>query len=176
MRKLRTVELKRLSVEEFKKSPKNPIVILLDNVRSLYNVGAAFRTADAFLIEKICLCGITASPSQNDIHKTALGAENSVAWIHYPKAEIAIQHYKSIGYHIIIVEQTDESILLSDFSIEKGGRYLLIFGHEVKGVKEELIHYCDHALEIPQFGIKHSLNVSVSIGIVLWEFVKTLQK
>ncbi|XOD66769.1 MAG: RNA methyltransferase [Flavobacteriales bacterium Tduv] len=172
MKKLKTAELNRLSIKAFKKNPKNPIVILLDNVRSLYNIGSAFRTADTFLIEKICLCGITAIPPQKKIHKTALGAENSVIWEHYPNAEKAIQHYKALGYQIIAIEQTDTSSPLNKFSIENGGRYLLIFGHEVKGINQALIDLCDHALEIPQFGTKHSLNVSVSIGIVLWTFIK----
>lgn len=174
MRKLYNQELKRISSEEYKNTTKNPIVLLLDNLRSAHNVGAAFRTADAFLIEKICLCGITPLPGHKEIRKTALGAEQNVHWFYYEEATKAIEDYKLKNYTVIAIEQTQSSLQLDKFSVAPDENYLLIFGNEVKGVQQKLINLADHCIEIPQFGMKHSLNVSVSIGIVLWHFLSKL--
>lgn len=171
MRKLSNQELHRVSSEEYKNIIKRPNIVLLNDVRSAYNVGAAFRTADAFLIEKICLCGISSSPGHKDIRKTALGAEQNVAWQYYSQAIQAIEDYKSRNYTIIAIEQAEGSFSLDRFQVASDKKYLLIFGNEVKGVDQELINLCDHCIEIPQFGTKHSLNISVSIGIVLWHFL-----
>lgn len=176
MRKLKITELNRLTAKEFKTSQKHNVVVILDNVRSLNNVGSLFRTADAFKIEKIMLCGITATPPHNEIHKTALGAEDSMEWHYFKKTEEAVLQLKSQGYTIAAVEQVDKSILLTDFKANKENKYALIFGNEVKGVQQKVIDLCDISIEIPQFGTKHSLNVSVSAGIVLWEVVKELIK
>ncbi|WP_103326949.1 TrmH family RNA methyltransferase [Bacteroidetes bacterium endosymbiont of Geopemphigus sp.] len=171
MRKLSNQELKRLSSEEYKNATKNPVTLLLDDVRSAYNVGAAFRTADAFLAEKICLCGISPLPRHKDIRKTALGAEQNVEWRYYAKAIQAIEDYKSRNYTIIGVEQVQGSFSLDQFQVVSDKKYLLIFGNEIKGVDQKLIKLCDQCIEIRQFGTKHSLNISVSIGIVLWHFL-----
>ena len=174
MRKLLNSELGRKSLEEFRKAVKFPVVIVLDNIRSHHNVGSVFRTADAFLIEKICLCGITPVPPHRDIRKTALGATDSVEWSYHKKTIEAIRDLKEKGYKIIGVEQAVESVKLQDFKIEEGEKYALVFGHEVKGIEQEVLDLCDMCIEIPQFGTKHSFNISVSTGIVLWEiFVKT---
>lgn len=167
-------ELNRMSVETFKKTKKTSIIIVLDNVRSLHNVGSFFRTADAFQIEKIYLCGITGTPPNREIHKTALGATESVEWEHAATAKDFLPQLKSLGYQILSIEQTDKSIPLQDFEINKENKFVLIFGNEVYGVSEEVIQLSDHAIEIPQFGTKHSFNVSVTGGIVLWEFFRRI--
>lgn len=173
MRKLKNAELNRKSVNAFKTAPKTPFVLILDNVRSLNNIGSVFRTADAFLIEAIYLCGITACPPHKDIHKTALGATDSVDWKYYNSAEEAIDKLKSQGYTIIAIEQTEGSVMLDKFIPERGLKYALVFGHEVKGVDQQIVDMCDLSIEIPQYGTKHSFNISVSAGIVLWDlFVK----
>ena len=174
MKKLSLEELGRISVEEFKDSEKIPVCILLDNVRSLHNVGSAFRTADAFRIEKIYLTGITGTPPHREIQKTALGATESVAWEYAESTTTALEKLKAEGYTIVIVEQTTNSIALQSFEATVGAKYCLIFGNEVHGVSEEAIALGDLALEIPQLGTKHSLNISVCLGIVVWEvFRKT---
>lgn len=172
MRKLRNSELGRKSVEQFRKAGKSPLVIVLDNVRSLSNVGSIFRTADAFLAECIYLCGITGVPPHPEIHKTALGATESVAWKYFDNTPAAIALLKSSGYRIIGIEQTEGAIYLSDFRVEKDIKYALVFGHEINGVDQEVIDECDSVIEIPQSGTKHSFNIAVSAGIVLWEFHK----
>ncbi|MCG8474935.1 MAG: RNA methyltransferase [Cytophagales bacterium] len=169
MRKLSNEELGRLSVEEFKSEMKTPIAVVLDNVRSMNNVGSAFRTADAFLIEKLYLCGITGTPPHRDIQKTAIGAQESVAWEHCTTTLDAIKELKERDWEIISVEQADESVMLNDFHPEEGKKYAFVFGNEVFGVDEEVVQSSDAVLEIPQFGTKHSLNISVSMGVVLWE-------
>lgn len=169
MRKLSNDELNRKSVTEFRASAKSPFVIVLDNVRSLNNVGSIFRTADAFLVEAVYLCGITATPPHREIHKTALGATESVAWRYFENAVEAVRELKSRGYAIISVEQADEAVPLDRFTAEAGKRYALVFGHEIRGVSEEVVNLSDACIEIPQYGTKHSFNVAVSTGIVLWE-------
>ncbi|MCE7862324.1 MAG: TrmH family RNA methyltransferase [Bacteroidetes bacterium CHB5] len=174
MKKLSLHELGRISVEEFKDAEKVPVCILLDNIRSLHNVGSAFRTADAFRIEKIILTGITGTPPHREIQKTALGATESVAWEYFENTTEALKRLKAEGYTLVIVEQTTESIPLQTFTATAGAKYCLVFGNEVNGVSEEAIAHGDLALEIPQLGTKHSLNISVCLGIVLWEvFRKT---
>ncbi len=167
-------ELNRMSVETFKKTKKTSIVIVLDNLRSLHNVGSFFRTADAFQIEKIYLCGITGTPPNREIHKTALGATESVEWEHIASAADILPQLKSAGYQILSIEQTDKSIPLQEFAIQKDNTFVLIFGNEVYGVSEQAIQLSDYAIEIPQFGTKHSFNVSVTGGIVLWEFFRRI--
>ncbi len=174
MKKLKNEELNRLSVEDFKAREKQPIVLLLDNIRSMNNIGSIFRTADAFLIEKIYLCGITAQPPHREIQKTALGATESVAWEHREKTLELIAELQEKDYKIISIEQADESIPLQDFMAYRDTRYALVFGNEVFGVADEVVQASDTCLEIPQFGTKHSFNVSVSVGIVLWDFFKSL--
>lgn len=171
MRKLRNEELDRLSVEEMAKADKNPFVIVLDNIRSMHNVGSAFRTADAFLCEKIMLCGITARPPHREIHKTALGATESVDWEYHENAIEAIEKLKSQGYKIISVEQAEGSTSLEKFQFGSDEKLVLIFGNEVKGVSQALVGKSDEVIEIPQFGTKHSINVSVSIGVVIWYLI-----
>lgn len=175
MKKLKLEELGRISIDEFKEAAKLPVCILLDNVRSLHNVGSAFRTADAFRFEKIYLTGITGTPPHREIHKTALGATESVAWEYAENPTTAVQKLKSNDYKIIIVEQTTESRSLHQFQPERGTKYCLVFGNEVNGVSEEVIEQADLALEIPQMGTKHSLNISVCLGIVVWEVFRKLQ-
>ncbi len=172
MRKLRITELNRLSPEEFKKAEKHKVFAVLDNVRSLHNVGSVFRTADAFSLRGIMLCGITATPPHNEIHKTALGAEESVDWQYFEKTIDAVYALKNQGYTIVGIEQVDQSIPLTDFSPLPDASYAFIFGNEVKGVHQNVIDRCDFCIEIPQYGTKHSLNVSVSAGIVLWETIR----
>lgn len=174
MKKLKLEELGRLSVDEFKELKKLPVTILLDNVRSLHNVGSAFRTADAFKMEKIILTGITGTPPHREIHKTALGATESVDWEYIDKPETAIIKLKENGYNIVVVEQTTSSIPLSSFGPERNKKYCLVFGNEVNGISEAILARADLALEIPQEGTKHSLNISVCLGIVMWEFFKQL--
>ena len=174
MRKLSTSELNRKTTEEFKRSDKTPIIVVLDNVRSLNNIGSLFRTADAFLLESIYLCGISATPPHKEIYKTALGAEETVPWKYFETTDTAIEELKNSGYTLVAVEQTENSISLEDFEIHSDAKYVLIFGNEVKGVQQEIIDKCDFSVEIPQFGTKHSFNVSVSAGIVLWECYRVL--
>ncbi len=175
MRKLKNNELNRLSVEEFKESNKTPIVVILDNIRSLNNIGSVFRTSDAFLIEKIFLCGITATPPNKDIHKTALGATESVNWEYHKETSDVVKKLKEEAYKIISIEQTEQATMLQDFSTESNIKYAVIFGNEVKGVQQEIVDLSDYCIEIPQFGTKHSLNISVSAGIVIWELYKKIK-
>jgi tRNA G18 (ribose-2'-O)-methylase SpoU len=173
-RKTPNEELERKSIEEFKSSKKLQVVVLLDNIRSMHNVGAAFRTADAFLVEKIYLTGITARPPHREIHKTALGATESVDWEFHQSTLEAINRLRAEGFKIITVEQAEPSVNLDDFTPDADEKYCLIFGNEVNGVEEEAVQLSDICLEIPQSGTKHSLNVSVSIGVVLWKFYSQL--
>jgi 23S rRNA (guanosine2251-2'-O)-methyltransferase len=170
MKKLSMDELNRISPEEFRNQQKFPLLIVLDNIRSMMNIGSVFRTADAFSLEGIYLCGITATPPNREIHKTALGATESVMWKYFEKTTDAIKQLKNSGYIVIAIEQTDSSISLSDFKPEKNNKYAVVFGNEVKGVEDEVLNICDNCIEIPQFGTKHSLNVSVTAGIVTWDF------
>ncbi|MBR5332285.1 MAG: RNA methyltransferase [Muribaculaceae bacterium] len=164
-------DLNRVSVDEYKTQiNKLPIVVVLDNIRSLNNVGSVFRTADAFLISKIMLCGITATPPNNDIHKTALGAEDSVAWQYFESTIDCVNLLKEEGYTLCCLEQVKDSVALQDFVVEEGKKYAIIFGNEVNGVDQEVVNACDVCIEIPQCGTKHSLNVSVSGGIAMWHF------
>ncbi|MBQ4520409.1 MAG: RNA methyltransferase [Bacteroidaceae bacterium] len=172
MRKLNITELKRISTEEFKKSEKLPLVVVLDEVRSLHNVGSVFRTSDAFRVESIYLCGITATPPHPEIHKTALGAEDSVSWIYYKDTRDAVNQLKDEGYTVLSIEQVEGSTMLQDVELEENKKYAIVFGNEVKGVKQEVVDMCDGCIEIPQFGTKHSLNISVTAGMVIWEFAK----
>jgi len=169
MRKLQNSELNRKSIDEFRMSEKSPFIIVLDNIRSFSNVGSVFRTADAFLIESIYLCGITGKPPHREIRKTALGATESVAWKYFKNTTEAVAELKSLGYVIVGIEQAEASVSLADFSLQEGKKYALVFGHEINGVSQEVINKCDHVIEIPQFGTKHSFNIAVSAGIVLWE-------
>lgn len=171
-RKLYNEELGRISAEEYKSAQKQPVAVVLDNVRSGHNVGSAFRSADAFRIEKVILCGICATPPSQEIHKTALGAEFSVPWEHYDDTVEAVRALKEQGWTLVGVEQAENSTMLQDFAPVKGQRYAFVFGNEVFGVAQEVMDLCDMALEIPQEGTKHSLNVSVSVGIVLWDAVR----
>ena len=159
-----------MDVNAFKKAEKTPVIIVLDNIRSLNNIGSVFRTADAFLIEKIYLCGITATPPHKDIRKTALGATESVAWEYRQSTGELIEELKSHGWHTLAIEQAVDAQMLHDFSIDDNAKYVLIFGNEVKGVSQEVVDNCDNVLEIPQYGTKHSLNISVSVGVVVWDF------
>ena len=174
MRKLRTIEMSRLSVEEFKEAPKLPLVVVLDNVRSLYNVGSVFRSGDAFRVESIYLCGITATPPNAEIHKTALGGEDSVDWKYFATTEEAVNQLKADSYFVYSIEQVEGSTKLQRLETEQGQRYAVVFGNEVKGVSQSVVDLCDGCLEIPQFGTKHSLNVSVTAGIVIWEYARQL--
>ena len=174
MRKLKNSELGRLNVEEFKKETKIPLVVILDNIRSLNNIGSVFRTSDAFLIEKIYLCGITAKPPHKEIHKTALGATESVDWEYHEDTLELIKELKEEKIKILSVEQTENSVKLQDFIIRKEQKYAVIFGNEVKGVQQVVVSSSDFCIEIPQFGTKHSLNISVSCGIVLWDLFKKI--
>ena len=169
-------ELNRKTLVEFKQSVKLPVVVVLDNVRSLHNIGSIFRTCDAFLIEALYLCGISATPPHKEIHKTALGAEDSVDWKYFKTAIQAVEHLKTNNYALWGVEQTQNSVSLEQFHIETGRRYALIFGNEVHGIAQEILNRCKGCIEIPQFGTKHSFNVSVSAGIVLWECYRNVRK
>ncbi len=170
MRKLKLEELGRISVEEFKEADKIPVVVVLDNIRSMYNIGSVFRTSDAFLIEKIYLCGITATPPHKEIRKTALGATESVDWVYVKEISELIGDLKNEGFKILSIEQTDGSKNLSEFELNSNEKYAVVFGNEVEGVQQEVINQSDFCIEIPQGGTKHSLNVSVCAGILLWEF------
>lgn len=175
MRKLTTPEMHRLSVEEFRQARKLPLVVVLDDVRSMYNVGSVFRTCDAFRIERICLCGITATPPHSEIHKTALGAEDSVAWKRYPDALTAVAELRQAGFTVYAVEQAEGSTMLQQLPAQTGP-VAVVLGNEVKGVHQSVVDMSDGCLEIPQFGTKHSLNVSVTAGIVVWEFARLRMK
>ena len=165
-------DLNRKTVDEFRESEKFPLVVVLDNVRSMHNVGSVFRTADAFLINGIWLCGYTPRPPHRDIHKTALGATETVSWQYAEKTAAAVQSLKNDGYKIFAVEQVEKSIPLHEFSLENPGKMAVVFGNEVTGIDAEVLKLCDGSIEIPQFGMKHSLNISVAAGIVLWELTK----
>lgn len=175
MRKLKNSELKRLSVDEFKNVEKTPLVVVLDNIRSCNNIGSVFRTSDALLVEKIYLCGITATPPNNEIRKTALDAEKSVDWEYEEHTEIAVGKLKKQGYKVFAIEQVENSILLPDFRPAKNDKIALVFGNEVKGVKQTVVDSCNGSIEIPQFGTKHSFNISVSAGIVLWDIFQKMK-
>ncbi len=175
MRKLANSELDRLSIPAFKQAEKIPVVVVLDNVRSLNNIGSVFRTSDAFLVDRIFLCGITATPPHKDIHKTALGATESVDWKYYPETREAIHELRNDGYHVVAVEQTDRSISLDRFRVKRDVGYAFILGHEIRGVSQEVINLSDSSLDIPQFGTKHSLNISVCAGMVIWEVFRQLR-
>lgn len=183
MRKLKTIEMHRLSVEQFREASKLPLVVVLDDVRSLYNVGSVFRSCDAFRVEAVYLCGITATPPNAEIHKTALGGEDSVSWKHFEHTEDAVAELKQRGYFVYSIEQVEGSTKLQDLVLPPSiitqypsptTRYAVIFGNEVKGVRQSVVDMSDSCLEIPQFGTKHSLNVSVTAGIVVWEFARKL--
>ena len=167
--------MNRLTVEEFKEEKKTPLIVVLDNVRSLHNVGSVFRTADAFLVEAVYLCGITCTPPHAEIHKTALGAENTVTWKHYQDTHQAVADLKAQGYTVFAIEQAAGSTLLPDLQLDKSKKYAVILGNEVKGVQQTVVDACNGCIEIPQFGTKHSLNVSVTGGIIIWEFQKAIQ-
>ncbi len=169
-RKLNNNELNRVSIPEFREMEKMPLVVVLDNVRSQHNIGAAFRTADAFAAQSLVLCGISAIPPTPEIRKSALGAEESVPWEYYKETTQAVQQLKEKGYIVLAMEQTENSVELQNFQPAAGSCYAIVFGNEVKGVSQDVINLCDGTLEIPQFGTKHSLNVSVSVGIALWDF------
>jgi 23S rRNA (guanosine2251-2'-O)-methyltransferase len=173
MRKLGMDELGRKSVNEFRQSEKTPVVVVLDNIRSMHNVGSVFRTADAFLIEGICLCGYTPQPPHRDIHKTALGATETVDWRHFPSAADAIRSLKEEGFRVVAVEQTEGSMRLTELPGAVSGPVAVVFGNEVSGVDAAALALCDGSVEIPQWGMKHSLNVSIAAGIVLWELART---
>lgn len=174
MRKLKINELNRLSAEEFKAADKTPVVVILDNIRSCNNIGSVFRTSDALLIEKIYLCGITATPPNKEIHKTALDAEMTVEWEYFEKTEDAVTDLQNAGYRVYAVEQVENSILLPQFRPAENEKLAFVFGNEVKGVQQKVINKCNGAIEIPQFGTKHSFNISVSAGIVLWDVFQKL--
>jgi 23S rRNA (guanosine2251-2'-O)-methyltransferase len=171
-RKLNMGELNRLSVEEYHKTGKLPITVILDNIRSCHNIGSVFRTSDALLIEKIFLCGITATPPNKEIHKTALDAEQSVSWEYAEDTLQVVKKLQESGYRVFAVEQVENSVLLPDFKVDTQGKTALVFGNELKGVQQTVIDQCDGVIEIPQYGTKHSFNISVSAGIVLWELTR----
>ena len=172
MRKLSMDELGRKTINEFKQADKNPLVVVLDNIRSMHNVGSVFRTADAFLVEAICLCGYTAQPPHRDIQKTALGATETVDWLYFSTTTEAITELKNRGYHIYGVEQTEGSISLEKYEAPFNKKVAVVFGNEVEGVADEVLKMCDGTIEIPQLGTKHSLNISVAAGIVIWKMVE----
>ena len=175
-RKLLNIELGRVSVAEYKELPDSGLVLVLDNIRSAHNVGSAFRTADSFKIDKVYLCGICAIPPSAEIHKSALGAEDSVEWEHYDDTLDAVARLKSEGYVIVSAEQTVDSVMLDGFVPEKGRKYAVVFGNEVSGVRQNVVNESDLVLEIPQYGTKHSLNVSVSVGVILWHMKHLMMK
>lgn len=175
MQKLKTTDLNRVGIAEFREQDKLPVVVILDNVRSMNNVGSAFRTADGFAIEKIMLCGITAQPPHREIEKTAIGATQSVAWEHFDETLVAIRELRKEGYEIIAIEQAVDSIMLNTFIPQPDKKYALIFGNEVNGVSDEVMAEIDECIEIPQFGTKHSFNIVISAGIVLWDFYAKLR-
>ena len=169
MRKLTVEDLNRIDVDTFKQAPKVPLVMVLDNIRSVHNVGSVLRTADAMRIEAVYMCGITATPPSAEMHKTALGAEDSVTWRYYNDTLQAVSELKTAGYVVLAVEQVEGSLKLGAFKFDPSKRYALVMGNEVKGVRQDVVDACDQALEIPQYGTKHSMNVSVTAGIVMWE-------
>ncbi len=175
-RKLANDELNRIDVENFKKAEKTPIVVVLDNIRSLNNIGSVFRTADAMAIEAVYLCGITAQPPHREINKTALGATESVDWKYFESTEAAVDSLKASGHKVLSIEQTENSIFLNEFEVAKGEKLALVFGHEVYGVEQDIIDKSDAVIEIPQKGTKHSLNISVSAGVVLWDLTSKFEK
>lgn len=170
MRKLKVTEMNRLTPEEFKESRKLPLVVVLDHIRSLNNVGSVFRTSDAFRVESIYLCGITACPPNAEIHKTALGAEETVDWKYFNDTLEAVENLKKDGYTVCAIEQVEGSVMLDKLQLDKDKKYAIVMGNEVKGVQQSVVDKCDMCIEIPQYGTKHSLNVSVTTGIVIWEF------
>ena len=173
-RKLKITELNRISVEAFKEADKLPLVVVLDNVRSLHNIGSVFRTSDAFRVECICLCGITAVPPHAATHKTALGAEDTVDWKYYQNTVDAVDELKQNGYTVFSIEQAEGSTMLDKWEMDRNKKYAIVFGNEVKGVEQEVINHSDGCIEIPQYGTKHSLNVSVTAGIVIYECANRL--
>ncbi|WP_053978168.1 RNA methyltransferase [Mangrovimonas xylaniphaga] len=175
MRKLKNSELDRLSVEEFKTSEKTPLIIVLDNIRSLNNIGSVFRTSDAFLVEKIYLCGITATPPHKDIHKTALGSTDTVTWEYAKDTMEVVEKLQAENVKVVSIEQAENAVMLNDFTPEANTRYALVFGNEVKGVAQKVVSASDMVLEIPQYGTKHSLNISVSCGVVVWDVFSKLK-
>ena len=175
MRKLRNPELNRLTPEAYKQAAKLPLVVVLDNIRSCNNIGSVFRTSDALLIEKVYLCGITATPPNAEIHKTALDAEKSVEWEYFEKTEDAVTELQNKGFKVYAIEQVENSISLPDYLPADGEKVAVVFGNEVKGVQQKVVNICNGSIEIPQFGTKHSFNVSVSAGIVLWEIFRKIQ-
>ena len=175
MRKITNEELHRPSVDEFATMGRIPVVVVLDNVRSAQNIGAFFRTGDAFAIEQVALCGITATPPSRDIHKSALGAELTVGWEYFPTTAECVEKFKAQGYKILAIEQVEGAVMLDELQIDPQQRYALIFGNEVEGVDQAVVDMCDGAIEIPQVGTKHSVNVSVAGGIVMWEFFTALK-
>lgn len=176
LRKLKVTEMNRLTVEEFKEADKLPLVVVLDEVRSLHNIGAVFRTSDAFLVNSIYLCGITATPPHPEMHKTALGAEYTVDWKYFSHTQDAVNELHEMGYTVLSIEQCEGSTLLDELALEKGKKYAIVLGNEVKGVQQEVVNMSDGCIEIPQYGTKHSLNVSVTAGIMIWEFAHKLFK
>ena len=174
-RKLKVEELNRISIEEFQEAKKIPLIVVLDNVRSLNNIGSVFRTSDAFRVEEIFLCGITATPPNVEIHKTALGAEDSVKWRYFEETISAVEELKAEDYTVFSIEQAENSISLESVQLDKNKKYAVILGHEVYGVQQSVIDASDGCIEIPQYGTKHSLNVSVTAGIVIWDFFKQMQ-
>ena len=174
MRKLKTEEITRITTDEFHEAEKIPLVVVLDNIRSLLNLGSVFRTCDAYRVEELILCGITATPPNNEIHKSALGAEYSVRWSYCEETLDAVARLHNDGYIVASVEQATDSVMLNTFQIDKGKKYAVILGNEVKGVQQSVIDASDLCLELPQFGTKHSLNVSVTAGIVIWEMAKNM--
>jgi 23S rRNA (guanosine2251-2'-O)-methyltransferase len=176
MRKLQVEELNRISPDSYQSKASDNLVIVLDNVRSMHNVGSTFRTADGFGVKKICLCGITATPPHREIEKTALGATETVAWEHYPQTIDALTLLRQEGYQIVAVEQTTQSVLLQNFVFEPTQKYALVFGNEVFGVTDEALKYCEKSIEIPQVGSKHSLNISVCVGILVWQYTMSTQQ
>ena len=175
MRKLKITELNRISIEEFKEADKLPLVVVLDDIRSLHNIGSVFRTADAFRIECIYLCGITATPPHPEMHKTALGAEFTVDWKYVNNAVETVDNLRSEGYVVYSVEQAEGSIMLDELTLDRSKKYAVVMGNEVKGAQQEVIDHSDGCIEIPQYGTKHSLNVSVTAGIVIWDLFKKLK-
>ena len=174
MRKIRTEEMKRLTVEEYREAEKLPLIVVLDDVRSMYNIGSVFRTCDAFRVEAVFLCGICQTPPSTEIHKTALGAEDSVEWKYFANAKEAVVSLQQMGYQVFAIEQVEGSTKLQDLTLPTDGHFAIVMGNEVKGVQQEVVDMCDGCLELPQFGTKHSLNVSTTAGIVIWEFAKQL--
>ena len=174
MQKLKITEMGRLTTEEFHNARKMPLVVVMDNVRSLHNVGSVFRSSDAFLVESIYLCGITATPPQPEIHKTALGAEDTVEWRHFDDTLEAVRSLQADGYHVLAIEQAHGSTMLQNMHLNSSQKYAIVMGNEVKGVRQDVVDAADGCIEIPQFGTKHSLNVSVTAGIVIWEFARQL--